>query len=130
MDKINFNKFIWFARKKIYNIYFLGGFPVAEMKMKNDGKKICSEAEIGWATAHLSHDTMELYRDTAVLGAARGPRHGQDSTTTWPSLLHDTAIRRPRYRRRERPRGASQAPPVFDQQAFAEAVGITTATIA
>ena len=31
---------------------------------------------------------------------------------------------------RGRPRGASQAPPVFDQQAFAEAVGITAAAIA
>ena len=31
--------------------------------------------------------------------------------------------------RRGRPRGASQAPPVFDQQAFAEAVGIATAAI-
>ena len=32
--------------------------------------------------------------------------------------------------RRGRPRGANQAPPVFDQQAFAEAVGIVAATIA
>ena len=38
--------------------------------------------------------------------------------------------------RRRRPRGAGQAPPtfdqppVFDQQAFAEAVGITAAAIA
>ena len=32
--------------------------------------------------------------------------------------------------RRGRPRGASQAPPVFDQQAFIEAVGIVTAAIA
>ena len=32
--------------------------------------------------------------------------------------------------RRGRPRGASQAPPLFDQQAFAEAVGITAAAIA
>ena len=32
--------------------------------------------------------------------------------------------------RRGRPRGASQAPPVFDQQTFAEAVGITAAAIA
>ena len=32
--------------------------------------------------------------------------------------------------RRGRPRGASQVPPVFDQQAFAEAVGITAAAIA
>ena len=32
--------------------------------------------------------------------------------------------------RRGRPRGASQAPPVFDQQAFVEAVGITAAAIA
>ena len=32
--------------------------------------------------------------------------------------------------RRRRPQGASQAPPVFDQQAFAEAVGITAAAIA
>ena len=32
--------------------------------------------------------------------------------------------------RRGRSRGASQAPPVFDQQAFAEAVGIAAATIA
>ena len=31
---------------------------------------------------------------------------------------------------RGRPLGASQAPPVFDQQAFVEAVGITTAAIA
>ena len=31
---------------------------------------------------------------------------------------------------RGRPRGASQAPPVFDQQAFVEAVGIANATIA
>ena len=32
--------------------------------------------------------------------------------------------------RRGRPRGASQAPPVFDHQAFVEAVGIAAATIA
>ena len=32
--------------------------------------------------------------------------------------------------RRGCPRGASQAPPVFDQQAFAEAVGIAAAAIA
>ena len=32
--------------------------------------------------------------------------------------------------RRGRPRGASQAPPVFDQQAFAEVVGIAVAAIA
>ena len=32
--------------------------------------------------------------------------------------------------RRGRPRGASQAPPVFDQQAFVEAVGIADAPIA
>ena len=32
--------------------------------------------------------------------------------------------------RRGRPRGANQAPPVFNQQAFAEAVGITAAAIA
>ena len=31
---------------------------------------------------------------------------------------------------RGHPRGASQAPPVFDQQAFAEAVGIAVAAIA
>ena len=31
--------------------------------------------------------------------------------------------------RRGRPRGASQAPPVFDQQAFVEAVGIAAAAI-
>ena len=31
---------------------------------------------------------------------------------------------------RERPRGTGQAPPVFDQQAFIEAVGITVAAIA
>ena len=31
--------------------------------------------------------------------------------------------------RRGRPRGASQAPPVFDQQAFTEAVGIVAAAI-
>ena len=30
---------------------------------------------------------------------------------------------------RGRPRGASQAPPIFDQQAFAEAVGIVAAAI-
>ena len=32
--------------------------------------------------------------------------------------------------RRGCPRGASQAPPVFDQQAFAEAVGVAAAVIA
>ena len=32
--------------------------------------------------------------------------------------------------RRGRPRGASQAPPVFDQQAFAEAIGIAAVSIA
>ena len=32
--------------------------------------------------------------------------------------------------RRERPRGTGQAPPVFDKQAFVEAVGIAAATIA
>ena len=31
--------------------------------------------------------------------------------------------------RRGRPRGASEAPPIFDQQAFVEAVGITAAAI-
>ena len=40
---------------------------------------------------------MELYRDTAVLGVARGPRHGQDSATTRLSLLHDTAEPAPRH---------------------------------
>ena len=33
-------------------------------------------------------------------------------------------------RRRGRPQGTGQAPPVFDQQAFTEAVGITVAAIA
>ena len=32
--------------------------------------------------------------------------------------------------RRGRPRGTGQAPPVFDQQAFTEAIGITAAVIA
>ena len=32
--------------------------------------------------------------------------------------------------RRGRPRGTGQAPPMFDQQAFTEAVGITAAAIA
>ena len=32
--------------------------------------------------------------------------------------------------RRGRPQGVSQAPPVFDQQAFAEAVGVAAAAIA
>ena len=31
---------------------------------------------------------------------------------------------------RGRPRGAGKAPPVFDQQAFAEAVGVAVAAIA
>ena len=33
-------------------------------------------------------------------------------------------------RRRGRPRGTGQAPPVFDQQAFVEAIGIAAAAIA
>ena len=33
-------------------------------------------------------------------------------------------------RRRGRPQGTGQAPPVFDQQAFSEAVGIAAATVA
>ena len=32
--------------------------------------------------------------------------------------------------RRERPRGTGQTPPVFDQQAFVEAVGVAAAAIA
>ena len=32
--------------------------------------------------------------------------------------------------RRGRPQGVSQAPPVFDEQAFAEAVGVAAAPIA
>ena len=32
--------------------------------------------------------------------------------------------------RRGRPRGTGQAPPVFDQQAFVEAVGVAVAAIA
>ena len=32
--------------------------------------------------------------------------------------------------RRGRPRGASQAPPVFDQEAFVEAMGVAAAAIA
>ena len=40
------------------------------------------------------------------------------------------ASRRRRQGRRGRPRGTGQAPPVFDQQAFTETVGITAATIA
>ena len=34
-----------------------------------------------------------------------------------------------RSRHRGRPRGARQAPLIFDQQAFAEAVGVAAATI-
>ena len=73
MDKINFNKFIWFYWKMKKKITIFDGFPVAGMrkKMMNEKKnKICSEVETGWATAHLSHDTMVLYRDTARLGSA------------------------------------------------------------
>ena len=32
--------------------------------------------------------------------------------------------------RRGRPQGASQAPPIFDQQAFAEAIGVAVIAIA
>ena len=32
--------------------------------------------------------------------------------------------------RRGRPRGAGQAPPIFDQQAFAEVVGVAATAIA
>ena len=32
--------------------------------------------------------------------------------------------------RRGRPRGVSQSPPVFDQHAFAEAIGVVAAAIA
>ena len=32
--------------------------------------------------------------------------------------------------RRGRPRGTSQVPPVFDQEAFVEAMGVTAAAIA
>ena len=32
--------------------------------------------------------------------------------------------------RRDRPRGASQAPPILDQQAFAEAIGVAATAIA
>ena len=44
--------------------------------------------------------------------------------------FHLTCVLASRGRgRRGSPRGASQAPPVFDQQAFAEAVGVAAAAI-
>ena len=46
--------------------------------------KICSEAETGWVTAQLGHDTMEFYRDIAVLGV-------QQQATMRPGHAHDMA---------------------------------------
>ena len=61
------------------------------MKKKWCKKKICLKAETGWATAHLSHDTVELYRDTAVMGAQGKAtiRPGHTHNTSWQG--HDTA---------------------------------------
>ena len=59
LEKINnFNKFIWLYWKMKKNIYifFFGGFPVARMRRK---KKGYAQKAVGWATAHLSHDTMD-----------------------------------------------------------------------
>ena len=45
-------------------------------------------------------------------------------------LNHEMASRGRGRGRRGRPRGTGQTPPVFDQQAFVEAVGIAVAAIA
>ena len=57
------------------------------MKKKIDEKKKTeknAEAETGWATAQLGHDTMELYRDIAVLGVQGCAAKGHDMTTARP----------------------------------------------
>ena len=62
------------------------------MKKKNDEKK--SRNETGWAIAHLSHNTMELYRDIAVLSvqqqATIRPGHTHDTTWQGHDIGHDT----------------------------------------
>ena len=91
MNKINFNKFIWFYWKmKKKNIFFVV-FPVAGMRKKMVKKKKTNVA--GWATTHSDVESRynALYRDRHGWEAThRGaPQHGSTS--------HDTATTRPRY---------------------------------
>ena len=103
INKIIFNKFIWlyWKMKKInIYIYIFGGFPVARMRKKcvKKKKKRC-RLLLGYCpfSACTGSRYNNLYRDIeagkAGLGAARGPRHGQDSAT---SLRYDTVIKGPR----------------------------------
>ena len=67
------------------------------MRKKNEVKKKTVLAT-GWATAQLGHDTMELYRDIAVLGARPGwgtvSRHNKLNLNRrrldWLGMGHDT----------------------------------------
>ena len=84
-----FNEFIlpnWKMKTKIY-ISFCG-FPVARMK-----KKKKREAEIGWATAHLSHDTVHCIVTQAHGAHSRGNDTASSAPRDGPQLGHDTAER-------------------------------------
>ena len=82
---------------------------------ENDEKKKRCRLLLGYCpfSACTGSRYSNLYHDTeagkAGLGAARGPRHGQDSTTTWSSLHHDTADPRVRQAARARARQAARA---------------------
>ena len=90
MNKINFNKFIWFYWKMKKKLFF-GGFPVAGMSKK---KKKTELQVAGWATAQfflsLSHNTTSYIvtgkagrQRRGALGHAFGwPRYGQAMSTT------------------------------------------------
>ena len=71
-------------------------------------------------------DRYPYFKYTILLGAMRALAHIGIHFTHRVFGLSASCGRG----RRGRPRGTSQAPPVFDQQAFAEAVRIEAATIA
>ena len=73
-------------------MFFFCGFPIAGMRKKNNvKKKKLQGAGMGYCpVSSLGHDTMELYRDTAGMGA-------QPRATIRPGLGHDTAELVPRY---------------------------------
>ena len=87
----------------IYIYIYLGGFPVVGMRKKKGKKKQCRSMK--WATAHLSHDTMDCIV-TQGWGGWAGRAAGAIIQMSMPAIQPcDTTIRGPRYIRPARMQG-------------------------
>ena len=76
INKINFNEFIlfyWKILKKKFWWFF---------SSLNKKKKKSTQKATGWATAHLSHDTMDCIVTQGSLAQLQGPRYGQARPAT------------------------------------------------